>query len=272
MLRSCDLSPIHIHQHKEASTASRARLRWPRLSRETPRIVDRRTSREHTFCAYQESYIWLRTCVRPSSIALTRMYRIRITQGKLIFPRDHPTSRGNWTVPRYIFNKTALRKQPASDRCMYGTSRTVGFFYHIRSFSLAPLCPSRSRFSISGSSKLPFGYARRNVQHHRLRVWQARCNFWWTLVREKREYSERSSLTTAGWSPRSRRELVLRSFSQCTAIRIFHENISDRDEDPRVTSETAIAHRYYDEIVNSSIFESACLQATCFMIYKAIFS
>lgn len=36
-------------------------------------------------------------------------------------------------------------------------------------------------------------------------------------------------------------------------------------------SETAIARRYYDEIVNSSIFESACLQGTCFMIYKDAF-
>lgn len=69
-------------------------------------------------------------------------------------------------------------------------------------------------------------------------------------------------------STESRREpSPLRSFSQCTAIRIFHENILDRNEDPRVTSETTIARRYYDEIVNSSIFENACLPGT----YKDIF-
>lgn len=89
----------------------------------------------------------------------------------------------------------------------------------------------------------------------------------------ERGYSRGSSLTTTGWSPWSGRELALRSFSQRTAIRIFHENISDQNERSTCLVKNGDCQSLrHDEIVSSSIFEDACLQGTCFSIYKSIFS
>lgn len=110
---------------------------------------------------------------------------------------------------------------------MYGTSRTVGPFYlpYACSFSLAP--PASLVLAFRSRDRPNFRYARRNVQHHRLRgmtsPMQLSVN---SRAGEMRVLGEK--FTDHGWMVSTESTRTSRpTFSQCTAIRIFHENISD---------------------------------------------
>lgn len=148
-------------------------------------------------------------------------------------------------------------------------SRTVDFFYPPQFSRSFPL--SRSRFSISG--RLNFRPVTREETSNTI-VWEydkLDATFGALVQENEASRGEVHWPRLDGLHGVDENSPYDRSPSIYSDTNISWEYFRSERGSPRVTSETAIAHRYFDDIVNSSFFENACLQGTCFFTYKKVF-